>query len=485
MTAVVTLVALPLAVALAVFVWPEARRPLALIGVAGLAAAVLATGLGVVGGGEVWVAVGGWAPPGIPLRVDALSVLLLGLTLLVAALTTLYAFGYWGRHSAGDIDRRERAFWPLWWMLWAGLNALFVSGDAFNAYVALELIGLSAVALVAVAGEATALRAALRYLLVSLAGSLAYLAGVALLYGQNGRLDLAGLTAALEAGPVPALALAVITAGLLMKTALFPLHFWLPAAHSQAPGPVSAVLSALVVKAGFFLLLRFWFGVFGDWETGPGTAVLGTLGGVAVIWGSFQALAAPRLKLLVAYSTVAQLGYLFLAFPLMAGSGPAAFLGREGALYLALSHGLAKGAAFLAAGTCLWSAGTDRLDAIGNVLHRLPVTTTAFAIAGVSLIGLPPTGGFVGKWLLMRAMAETGAWIWLGVIVAGTFLGAGYIFRVLVTVFRVSEPTPALERRPTRTMEASALLLALAALGMGFVAPVVEPLMRGLTGAGS
>ena len=152
-------------------------------------------------------------------------------------------------------------------------------------------------------------------------------------------------------------------------------------------------------------------------------------------------------------------------------------------LAIAVSHGLAKGGAFLAAGTCLWAAGSDRMADIGATLHRLPVTTAAFAIAGVSLIGLPPTGGFVGKWLLLRAMVEAGAWIWLGVIVAGTFLGAGYVFRVLVTVFRTAEPTAPLARQPGRLMEASALLLALAALGMGFVAPVVEPLMRGLAGA--
>jgi formate hydrogenlyase subunit 3/multisubunit Na+/H+ antiporter MnhD subunit len=482
-TAVTALVALPLAVALAVFVWPEARRLLAGIGMTGLAAAVVVTGRAMVRSDGLRYAVGGWEAPGIHLQVDALSMLMLGLTLLVAGLTTLYAFGYWRGAEATGPDRRERAFWPLWWMLWAGLNALFVTGDAFNAYVALELIGLSAVALTAVAGHAPALRAALRYLLVSLAGSLTYLTGVALLYGEYGWLDLAGLTAALETGRVPALALAAVTAGLLMKTALFPLHFWLPPAHSQAPGPVSVVLSALVVKAGFFLLLRFWFGVYGDWETGPGTAVLGALGAVAVVWGSFQALAAVRFKLLVAYSTVAQLGYLFLAFPLMAGPANAAFLGREAALYLALSHGLAKAAAFQVAGTCLWAAGHDRVADLGAVLHRLPVSTAAFAIAGVSLIGLPPTGGFVGKWLLLRAMVADGAWIWLGVIVAGTFLAVGYIFRILVTVFRTADQPSPLVRKPGRLMEGSALLLALAALAMGFVAPVVEPLMRGLGGA--
>jgi len=480
----VVLVAAPLAFALAVFAIPETRRVLALLGPVVVLASLGAAGRQLALTGPSRFPVAGWeGPPGIVLQLDPLGLLLLGLTAVVTTLTTLYARAYWATHAGPrGPDRRERAFWPLWWMLWAGLNALFVAGDAFNAYVCLELVALSAVALVAVAGQADALRAALRYLLVSLAGSLAYLAGIALLYGRYGVLDLAALGTAVQASPATAAALAVITAGLLMKTALFPLHFWLPAAHSRAPAPVSAVLSGLVVKAGFFLLIRFWFGVYGAWSLGPAAALMGGLGAAAVIWGSFQALAAPRLKLLVAYSTVAQVGYLFLAFSLMSAPGAAGALGREGALYLVLSHGLAKGGAFLVAGTCLWAAGTDDLDRIGGVLRRLPVSTAAFALCGVSLIGLPPTGGFVGKWLLLRTMAATGSWAWVAVIAAGTFLAAGYIFRVLVTVFAEGTRPAVLERAPPRTMEVTALALALASLGMGFLAPVLEPLMRALQG---
>ncbi|MFA9459824.1 complex I subunit 5 family protein [Thiohalorhabdus methylotrophus] len=480
----VALVAVPLSVSLLVFVAPELRRFLAVAGPAGIVIALVGAGQRLLTAGPERYPVGAWGPPGIALQLDALGLLMLGLTAAVTTLTTLYARGYWaGSGGRGDADRRERAFWPLWWMLWAGLNALFLTGDAFNAYICLELISLSAVALVAVAGSTGALRAALRYLLVSLAGSLAYLLGVALLYGRYGVLDLSAMAAALQPGPAGAAALAVMTAGLLMKTALFPLHFWLPTAHSRAPGPVSAVLSALVVKAGFFLLLRLWFEAYSGWPLAPGTALLGGLGAVAVVWGSFQALAAPRLKLLVAYSTVAQLGYLFLAFPLMSLPGAAAGLGRDGALYLAVSHGLAKGGAFLVAGTCLWTGGGDELDRIGGVLRRLPISTAAFALCGISLIGLPPTGGFVGKWLLLRSMAAAGAWIWLVVIALGTFLAVGYVFRVLVQVFDARTEPADLARVPPRIMEISALLLALGALGMGFLAPVLEPLMRGL-GAG-
>jgi formate hydrogenlyase subunit 3/multisubunit Na+/H+ antiporter MnhD subunit len=472
-------VALPLALALAAFLWPARGRPLALAGAVAVTAAVAAVCAQVAATGPLRYALGGWpAPAGIVLAVDGLGAVFLAVTALVGLAVSVYAGRYF-RPEAGPPDDRERAFWPLWWALWAGLNALFVTGDAFNAYVGLEVVSLAAVALVALARDADAVRAALRYLLVSLAGSLLYLLGVALLYARFGLLDLDLLAGVMVAGQLPSAALALITAGLVLKTALFPLHFWLPAAHGRAPAPVSAVLSALVVKASLYLLLRYWFGVFEPLDRSAGTLLLATLGAAAVIWGSFQALAAERLKLLVAYSTVAQVGYLFLAFPLLADPATAV-LGREAVLYLALAHALAKAAAFLAAGSLLWATGTDRVADLHRVLPHFPVTTAAFAVAGVSLIGLPPTGGFVGKWLLLEGMIAGGLWAGLPVVAAGTFLAAAYVFRVLVHTFRAEGEAGelvAVRRRPGPALEWSALALALAALGVGFLAPVLEPVL--------
>ena len=479
-------VVVPLALALVSALWPRRQRPLALLGAAAVVVAVAALAGEVAGNGTLRYAVGGWpAPAGIVLAVDGLGTVFLAVTALVAAPVTVYASRYF-RTEPGPPDERERAFWPLWWGLWTGLNALFVTGDAFNAYVALEVIGLTAVALVALARTADALRAALRYLLVSLAGSLLYLLGVALLYGRFGVLDLSLLGGLMVPGPVPAAALAALTAGLVLKTALFPMHFWLPAAHGHAPVPVSAALSALVIKGGLYLLLRYWFGVFEPLDRVAGSWLLGGLGAVAVVWGSFQALAAERLKLLVAYSTVAQVGYLFLAFPLIAEPATAV-LGREAVLYLALAHAMAKGAAFLAAGTLLWAVGTDRVDQLHQVMPHFPVTTAAFALAGISLIGLPPTGGFVGKWLLLEGMIAAGFWIGLPVVAAGTFLATAYVFRILVHTFRAEGEAGellAVRRQPGPLLEWSALALALGALGVGFLAPVLEPVLSA-AGAGA
>ena len=318
--AVIWVIALPLAGALLTVLAP---RRVDAVGVAtglGTATAALALLWQVATEGPVRYAVGGWAPGlGIALHADGLAVALLVMTALVALAASLYATAYFSQVS----DRAR--FWPLWLLLWTALNALFLAGDLFNLYVTLELLGLAAVGLTALGGKRAALEAALRYLVVGLVGSMAYLAGVVLIYTAYGTLDLAAVAAAIRPEPAAWTALALMTAGLLLKTALFPLHFWLPPAHANAPAPVSAALSALVVKAAFYLVLRLWLDLFAPVVTSAAANLLGLLGAAAVLWGSWQALRAERLKLVAAYSTVAQIGYLFLFFPLLAGlpDGPA------------------------------------------------------------------------------------------------------------------------------------------------------------------
>ncbi len=172
----------------------------------------------------------------------------------------------------------------MWLSLWAALNALFLTDDIFNLYVTLELMGLAAVALVAL--ETHAVAAATRYLLVGLLGSMFYLLGVGLVYALHGTVDMKMLATTMQAEPAAWMAMALMTAGLLLKTALFPLHFWLPPAHANAPAPVSAVLSALVVKAAFYALLRLWLGPFEPLAPVLAGQLLGILGAAAIIWGS-------------------------------------------------------------------------------------------------------------------------------------------------------------------------------------------------------
>jgi formate hydrogenlyase subunit 3/multisubunit Na+/H+ antiporter MnhD subunit len=405
-------------------------------------AAALALVSAVWNNGELHLVLGGWdAVLAIALRADGLAAAMVLMANLVGLGISVYASGYFR-----DADRM-RAFWPLWLLLWAALNGLFLAGDLFNLYVMLELLGITAAALGALTGSRDAVSANLRYLLVGLLGSVTYMLGVALLYTAHGTLDLGLLARAIASDDrlfaVNATALVLMAAGLALKAALFPLHFWLPPAHANAPAPVSAALSALVVKASFYLILRLWLDLFGP-VTGIAAAMfLALLGACAVIWGSWRALRAERLKLLAAYSTVAQIGYLFLFFPLLAATPPGP--PRENLVaalvLMAVTHGFAKAGFFLAAGLVQTNAGHDRIDDLGGTAQRLPATTFAIALAGSALIGLPPSGSFIGKWLLMQGAIETGQWWWVIVITIGTLLAAAYIFRVLSRAFGL-EPTP-------------------------------------------
>jgi formate hydrogenlyase subunit 3/multisubunit Na+/H+ antiporter MnhD subunit len=264
-----------------------------------------------------------------------------------------------------------------------------------------------------------------------------YLSGVGFLYLGYGSLDLPAVAAEIRPEPTAWLALILMTGGLLLKSALFPLHFWLPPAHANAPAPVSAVLSALVVKAGFYLVLRLWLDLFSGVLTPPAGTLLGFLGAAAVLWGSWQALRAERLKLLAAYSTVAQLGYLFLGLALLlqATDGPTRDALFGGLVLLALTHGFAKAGLFLAAGVVQQHTGHDRIADLQGTAQRLPATTFAMALAGVALIGLPPSGAFLGKWQLLTGAFAQGQWLWILVMAIGSLLAAGYTFRMLGQAF--------------------------------------------------
>lgn len=458
------LIFVPLLGALLAVALPRQGRLIGLVSVAVMAGSAAWLLPAVWQSGAATQLLGGWQTGlGIRLQANPLSLLFVCLTALVAIAVSIYATGYF--RGPG-----ETRFWPLWLLLLTALNGLFLSGDLFNLYVILELLGLSAVALAALGGTREAIAAAQRYLLIGLLGSMGYLAGVALLYTAFGTLDAALIAARVGIDPVSETALLLMTAGLLLKTAVFPFHFWLPGAHASAPAPVSAALSALVVKAGFFLVLKLWTDIFPNAILPQSAMLLGILGAGGVLWGSWQALRAQRLKLMAAYSTVAQLGYLFVGIALLISTPPGA--PRDvlfGALILmALAHGLAKSGLFLACGVIQQQAGHDRIADLAGTAQRLPATTFAIALAGVALIGLPPSGTFLGKWQLLDSALQLGQWPWVVVIGSGSLLAAAYIFRVLGHAFGNS----AIASRPVNQASAEwpALLLGLgatAALGLG------------------
>lgn len=416
--------------------------------------------------------IGGWRPPlGIALQADGLSAVLMVMTAVILCAVGVFAQGSFSSPRDGAEMRRPFVFWSLLLGLWSALNCAWLARDLFSLFVALELLTFSAVPLVCLDGSRDTLRAALRYLLFALAGSVLYLMGTGLIYGAYGTMDIATLHQLARADWATSLALGLMIVGLMAKAALFPLHLWLPPAHAGAPAAASAVLSALVVKAPFVLILRLWFEVAPQPAPALAGAMLAGFGAASILFCSVMALRQARLKLMIAYSTVAQVGYLFLVFPLVMGSAavtPWESVGWTGGVLQLVSHAFAKAAMFLAAGLIAEALGHDRIADLGGAAKAVPVTVAAFALAGLSLMGLPPAGGFIAKLMLLTAAVETANWWIAATILAGGILAATYVFRVVGSAL-AEAPEGAGTTAIARSRELAVLALALIAVALGFL----------------
>jgi formate hydrogenlyase subunit 3/multisubunit Na+/H+ antiporter MnhD subunit len=260
--------------------------------------------------------------------------------------------------------------------------------------------------------------------------------------------------------------------GLFAKTALFPLYLWLPAAHAGAPAAASAVLSALVVKGSFFITVRLWFFMMPGLAGVAAPQLLGALGAGAIVFGSLLALRQQRLKLMVAYSTVAQIGYLFLMFPLAfnAATGQLESGGAlAGGLLQTISHATAKAAMFMSAGLIYAALGHDRIAGLAGIARAMPMSVIAFALAGAALIGVPPSGAYLAKELLLQAASGTGQWWWAVAIQAGGILTSSYVVLVLAHALAPADEPVTPRARIARMGEAAALAVALCSLLLGLV----------------
>ena len=412
----------------------------------------------------------------LALRFSGVSGFMLLITQWVALAAALYTPGHLALSRPGP---QGRWLWPLMGVLVSALSLIWMAADLLTLYAALELMGLAAVGMLLLSGKGSAFKAGMRYLLLALVGSLAFLLGIALLLGYWGELTLMGLAQVVEPGPVSWVAAALMGAGLALKAALFPLHGWLTPVHENAWTPVSALHAALVIKASLFILLMVWSVLLPDTWLAP--QLVGWLGMAAILWGGLVAWRAASLKTLIASSTVGQLGYLMVAFPLLLGPQASPLpqaLAWEGFWLQLMGHSLAKAAMFLAAGNLLLATGKSALQALAGTSRRLPLSLLTFGIASITLMGLPPSSGFTAKWLLLQAMVLTQQWLAVAALLAGTLLTAAYVFRV----FRYSfdETAPRHDYQPLAPgMDAVALALALAALLLGLLAHLPLALLQG------
>jgi multicomponent Na+:H+ antiporter subunit D len=422
----------------------------------------------VVESGPISYALGGWPPPiGIEYRIDLLNGIVLLLVSVIAAISIPFAY----RSVKFEIDSRRRPwFYAMFLLCLAGLLGVAITGDAFNAFVFLEISSLSTYALVALGRDRRALLAAYQYLILGTIGATFYVIGVGFLYILTGSLnlvDIAARVAELDPAQMRALltALAFITVGVSLKLALFPLHFWLPNAYAYAPSFVTVFLSATATKVAIYLLIRFYFSVFSealDFETLPVMSVLLGLSLAAMFVASIIAVFQTNLKRMLAYSSVAQIGYMTLGLSLDN------VLGLTGAIVHIINHGIMKAALFLALGAVFFRINSVRFADIRGIGHSMPITMGAFTIASLGLIGIPGTAGFISKWYLALGALENGSWIIVGLIVGSSIISVIYIGRILEAVWFCSPISRASEAKdPPASMLVPLVILAVATVYFG------------------
>ena len=386
--------------------------------------------------GPLSYAMGGWpAPYGIELVVDALSALLL---LIVTGASTVALLVARQAISQEVPPERQHLLFTAWLLALAGLSGIIVSGDAFNIFVFLEISSLATYIMIAGGPQRQALSAVFKYLIIGTIGATFYLIGVGLIYMMTGTLNLTDMADRLgevsDLRPVLAGA-GFITIGLALKAAVFPLHTWLPNAYTFAPHAVTVFIAACATKVSLYILLRFDFLVFQGNLPGHIVQFAGfvvPLGILAVLVASVVATLENDLKRLLAYSSVAQVGYILV------GAGLASPTGLTAAILHMFNHALAKGALFIAVACLAMRVGALTLDGgVAGAGRRQPLTMAAFIIAGLSLIGMPGTAGFVSKWYLVSAALELGPWGVLLIlpVLAGSVLAVVYLWRVIETAY--------------------------------------------------
>lgn len=405
-----------------------------------MGAAYLAILLTRQNGVPISYAMGGWSAPwGIRLIVDNLAVFFLLVVGIVSLPVALFAKG----NLEEEIGGKERVarFYVLYLLLMGALAGMAVTNDMFNVFVLVEVATLSACGLVSARNHPRAAEAAFTYLILATLGSTLVLGSIGFLYITTGHLNME--FAALElikiwqtSPHIVWMAASFMLTGFGVKAALFPLHIWLPDAHSMAPTPGSAVLSGLAVKGYLICLLKILYNVFGPTLMRLFTVhhVLAVAGVVAILAGSILALRQDELKRRLAYSTVAQVGYIVLGF------GFANPRGLAGSLFYLASHALIKSCLFLTAGSLIAATGKQRVSELAGVGRKMPLTMGAFTAASLGLVGIPLFSGFVGKWHLLLGSLDAGNYLAAAVVIVGSVLCAAYLFPVIRTAYFEPEP---------------------------------------------
>ena len=388
----------------------------------------------VVTRGTIHYWLGGWAPPwGIEYVIDAFNAYVLVIVLFICLLTAIYA----KRSIEREQPHKTVPFYVVFQLLITGLCGITVTGDIFNLYVFLEITSLAAYALIAVAGG-RALKASYNYVIMGSIGACFYLLGVGFLYAVTGSLNMADLSYLLPPlyeNKVVQAAFVFFVVGMSIKMALFPLHIWQPDAYTYAPSAVTVIIAAAMSKVSIYAFIRVFFSVFTTDFIEiyvPIATAISWIAAIAIIVGSLIAIMQTNLKRMLAYSSVSQIGYIVLGVGLYSTQW-----GLYGALMHILNHAITKGCLFLVAGAIIYRTGLWNIRDFEGLGKKMPYTCAAFTIAALSMIGVPPTVGFITKLCLLAASLEAVEYGFVAVILASTLLNLVYFWRVIERMYFV------------------------------------------------
>jgi len=436
--------------------------------------------------GPISYALGGWAPPvGIEYRVDLANALILFLVSGIGALVFPYAY----QSIRAEIDHQQiPMFFTALLLCMTGLLGVTVTGDAFNVFVFLEISSLSTYALVALGArrDRRALTSAFNYLVMGTIGATFFVIGIGLLYQATGTLNMADMQGELIGlnNRMVQSGFAFIFVGIGLKLAMFPLHLWLPGAYTYAPSPVSAFVAATATKVAVYVMIRFFYSVFhADFGVDFGSLytilrwALMPLAVAGMFVASLVAVFQDNVKRILAYSSVAQIGYMLLGLSLGTDDGLTATMVHM------FNHALMKAALFMAVGCVVLRVGGEMVSDFRGLFRRMPWTATAFMLAGLSLVGIPLTVGFVSKWMLLLATFQAGQWIASFLIVASSLIAVVYIGRIIEVMIRTPGDDVAALAAPQReaplVMLVPLWLLVLANLYFGIQTDVTVDIARG------
>lgn len=375
---------------------------------------------------------GGWAPPwGIEYRIDATNALLACIVSGIAAITAPYALASVQREIP---QQQHPLFYAAFLLCMTGLLGITLTGDIFNLFVFLEISSLSSYALISLGKQRQALTAAYQYLIMGTIGATFFLIGIGFIYAETGTLNMADLAARLP--NVMHLrtvhtGFGFMLVGIALKLALFPLHLWLPNAYTFAPSVITIFLAATATKVAVYVMLRLQLTIFTNnfvLKT-PANEIFLTLGIAGILIASATAIFQKDAKRLLAYSSVAQIGYMIL------GLGFASTAGLTATLVHIFNHAIMKAALFMAIGAIVYRIGTSRIDELNGLGRKMPWTFGALLIGGLSLIGVPGTAGFISKWYLVIAALEQHNWLATIVILLGSLLAVIYIWKLVEVMY--------------------------------------------------